>query len=138
MLDPPIELRKEAAHLRFAREGPPAPNPGSHSFAHRPQFEWSLPLGEPAELLFAPCHAFLAGPGIEVLRVSAAGAPWRRHSQPFALLDLVAEELAAVAAMDNPPLLRMELDPQFLPKEVPGNGPGPWGCLPCLTQPYKV
>ena len=87
MLYPPIEPMKESAHLRFAIEGPPTPNHGIHSFDHRPQFEWSLPLGEPADLLFEPCHAFLAGHGIEVLRVSAAGAPLRRQSLSFGHLD---------------------------------------------------
>src|SRR5262249_27055201 len=92
----------------------------------------------PLERGLEPLHGLLPRDGVEVVRVGPATALVRREAVACTLLHLVAQELEALADVDNPRLLRMPLDSQFLSEESLGDGPRPLGFFPRLTQHHEV
>jgi hypothetical protein len=138
VLDPAVEPMEEPSHIRLAIEVPPPPYDGIDPLDHLPQRQGCLPSREGSNLLLEPLHGLLPGDGVEVARVRPTSAPMGRQAKASALLHFVAEELEALADMDNPRLLRMQLDAQFLSEESLGDGQRPLGFFPRLTQHHEV
>jgi hypothetical protein len=111
---------------------------GGDPLAHCLELQGHLPSREGSNLLLEPLPGLLPGNGIQVLRVGPAAALGGRQALAGALLPLVAQDLDALAHMDDPPLLRMPLDSQCLPEKPLGHGQGPPSFFPRPTQPDEV
>jgi hypothetical protein len=113
-LNPAVQPREEVPYVRFAIERPPAPNHGIDPLDHLPQFAGSLPPGEVPDLVLEPFDALLTRHGLQALRIGSARAFRCREPQAFPLLDLVAQELEALADMHDPRLVGVQGHAQFL------------------------
>ena len=93
------------------------------SFRPRPIVLGAMPvamrssLRQVADLILEPGHRLFARHGVEVVRIGLAGPLGGGQPQTFSAFDLIAEELEPVIDMNDPGLLRMEVDPEFVAQE---------------------
>ena len=96
---------------------PPAADDRVYHLNHVPQRHRRSSLRPVADLILEPGHRLFARHGVEVVRIGVAGPLGGRQPQTLSALDLIAEELEPVIDMNDPGLLRMEVDPEFVAQE---------------------
>jgi hypothetical protein len=60
------------------------------------------------------------------VRIGRAGPPGGGQPQTFSAFDLIAKELEPVIDMNDPGLLRMEADPEFVAQNDPARARAAW------------
>ena len=108
---------EQLSDIRLPVIVPPATDDRVYHLDHMPQRHRRSSLCQIADLILEPGHRLFTRHGVEVVRIGLAGPLGGGQPQTLSAFDLIAEELEPVIDMNDPGLLRMEADPEFIAQE---------------------
>ena len=99
---------EQFSYVRLPVIVPPAADDRVDRLDHIAESDRSISAGQVADLILEPVHRFLPRNGIKTQGIGSSCALVCGQLEPFALLDLVAEELKPVCDMHDAGVFRMQ------------------------------
>ena len=129
---------EQFSYVRLPVIVPPAADDRVDRLDHIAEPDRSISAGQAADLILKPIHRFLPRNGVKTQGIGSSCALVRRQLEPFAPLDLVAEELKPVRDVHDAGLLRMQANTEPLVQERARRRQRCFGFLTCAADDDEV